>query len=112
MSSEQPAGPPVPTAPLKPPRNRRRTLRRLAAVGAVLALVGIALNFFARRSALSPDDAPQETYRKILDAYGGQKALDRWKCGELRFEYFLDLRVAQGQPGSHPLEFEIKQTFQ
>jgi hypothetical protein len=111
MSSEQ-VEPPAPATPSKPQRNRQKVLRRLAVVGVVLALAGITLSFFARRSALSPNDAPQETYQKILNAYGGQKALDRWTCGELKFEYYLDRSVAQGHPGSDPIEFQIKQTFE
>jgi hypothetical protein len=80
MSTEQPAEPP------KPKKSHRRTLRRLVAVGAVLALVGVVLGLIAQRTTLSASDPPEKTYQKIFAAYGGQEALDRWWCGELKYE--------------------------
>jgi hypothetical protein len=99
--TEQPAEPPKPA----PKRDRHRTLRRLVALGAVLALVGAVVGFLAQRSALSPDDSPEKTYQKIFDAYGGQEALDRWKCGVVKYESTDDL------PGESHCERTHTETF-
>ena len=76
---------PTNSTPQPTPR-RRKLLRLLAAVGVVALLAGLVFGFLMRRATLSADDPPEKVYQKIFAAYGGQKALDRWKCGRLKYE--------------------------
>jgi hypothetical protein len=83
MSTEQPE-PPMPPLEAKP--SSRKWLWRFVICGVVASVAGLLFNRFVLQSRLSPDDSPEKTYQKIFDAYGGQEALDRWKCGELKCE--------------------------
>ncbi|MCI0704414.1 MAG: hypothetical protein L0241_25435, partial [Planctomycetia bacterium] len=105
MSADQPPAPP------KPQNNRRSQLRGLAAFGALVVVACLVLGFIARCHALSPDDPPEKTYQKIVDAYGSREEFARWRCGELKYESFVDFEVTAGRPGSAPSEALVIETF-
>ncbi len=99
MSSEQAAPPPAANT------SGRIWLWRFVIGGVVASLAGFLVNRYSTNPLLSPDDPPEKTYQKILDAYGGQEALDRWRCGVLIYDSTDDL------PGEPHAEVRTTDTF-
>jgi hypothetical protein len=72
----------------------KRSWTRWGTFGLVLAslaaAIGLGVWYFRPRPLLSPEDPPELSYQKIIDAYGGEEALERWKTGRLEYEVEYD----------------------
>jgi hypothetical protein len=76
-----------------PEPSGRSWLRRLFPVvfiaGTAALIIGV-VSYLRPKPLLSADDPPDVIYQKIIAAYGGRDALDRWTSGRLHYEVEFD----------------------
>lgn len=92
------------TPPPEVNRSGRKWVWMFVGFGLLAVLAGLLYRHFANQS-LSSDDPPEKVYQMIFDAYGGQAALDKWKCGVVKYESTDDF------PGEPHRELQYTEAF-
>ena len=72
--------------------SKRSWLRRLFPalfIGIAAAVIIGVVSYLRPRPILSADDPPDVVYQKVVDAYGGQAAWERWRSGRIQYEVQL-----------------------